>query len=239
VRQRFIVSARKQQRKIHLHKPPGREGDNRSNHLSSASPFSGSPPLHTQRSCRLRRRATNCWFNLLVRGCKRTFSPFHRGIVTTYALEVGAAGDGDYRDHSFSAFWATRSIHGILPIFHPNQQLELLFRSERAPVGEGVGRVMLVTGKPRTFRTLASRAVNFSLTASHRLANVKPLQLRGDPIQRLVVPARLCAAGKASIWPVARFPKPQEKHEGCDPQLWAFEKVKLYKARHLVEMTVT
>jgi hypothetical protein len=93
----------------------GREG-RKIKSLSRASPFSGSPPLQTQRSCRLRRRATDCWFKRL-RGCKRTFSPFHRGVVTTYALQVGAAGDGDYRDHSFSAFWAARLIHEILPIF--------------------------------------------------------------------------------------------------------------------------
>src|SRR5258708_1538401 len=67
-------------------------------------------------------------YDWLLRGCKRTFSPFHRGVVTTYALEVGAAGDGDYRDHSFSAFRAARClihgalhclIHGTLPISQP------------------------------------------------------------------------------------------------------------------------
>jgi hypothetical protein len=43
-------------------------------------------------------------------------SPFHRRVVTTYALELGAAGDGDNRDHTFSAFRAPRySIHEILP----------------------------------------------------------------------------------------------------------------------------
>ncbi len=51
----------------------------------------------------------------LLRRCKRTFSPFQRGVVTTYALEVGAAGDGDYRYHSFSAFRAARClIHGMV-----------------------------------------------------------------------------------------------------------------------------
>jgi hypothetical protein len=67
----------------------------------------------------------------LLRGCKRTFSPFRRGVVTTYALEVGAAGDGDNRDHSFSAFRAAcRSIHEILPIFAPpNSELGFLFHS--------------------------------------------------------------------------------------------------------------
>jgi hypothetical protein len=61
-----------------------------------------------------------CWYDWLLRGCGRTFSPFHRGVVTTYALEVGAAGDADNRDHSFSAFRAACcSIHEILPIFLP------------------------------------------------------------------------------------------------------------------------
>ena len=62
----------------------------------------------------------SAFLRLAFRGCKRTFSPFHRGVVTTYALEVGAAGEGDNRDHSLFAFRAARcSIHEILPIFHP------------------------------------------------------------------------------------------------------------------------
>jgi len=37
-------------------------------------------------------------------------------------LEVDAAGDGDNRDHSFSALRAARYlIHDVLPIFHPQQ----------------------------------------------------------------------------------------------------------------------
>jgi hypothetical protein len=45
-------------------------------------------------------------------------------------LKVGAAGDGDNRDHSFSAFRAAPcSIHEILPIFAPNAELEFLFHS--------------------------------------------------------------------------------------------------------------
>jgi hypothetical protein len=46
-------------------------------------------------------------------------------------LEVGAAGDGDNRDHFFSAFRAARyPIHEILPIFFThNSQLEFLFHS--------------------------------------------------------------------------------------------------------------
>ena len=61
----------------------------------------------------------------LLRGYKRTFSPFHRGVVTAYALEVGAAGQGDNRDPSFSAFGAVRyRIHEIPPdFFSPNSVL--------------------------------------------------------------------------------------------------------------------
>src|SRR6185312_4092949 len=82
------------------------------------------------------------WYDWLLRGRKRTFGPFHRGVITTYALEVGAAGDGDYRDHSFSAFrTARRSIHDILPIFQPNDELERLFQSSVsvAPCSEQKG----------------------------------------------------------------------------------------------------
>ncbi|MFL6465804.1 MAG: hypothetical protein ACJ73N_15520, partial [Bryobacteraceae bacterium] len=70
------------------------------------------------------RRGSNAlYYDWLVRGCKRTLSPFHRWVVTTYTLELGAAGDGDNRDHSFSAFRAPRYlIHEILPIY---LQLEL------------------------------------------------------------------------------------------------------------------
>jgi hypothetical protein len=65
------------------------------------------------------------WF---FRGCERTFRPLHRGVVTTYALENGAAGDGDNRDHSLFAIRAARcSIHEILPIYTHNKELELLF----------------------------------------------------------------------------------------------------------------
>jgi hypothetical protein len=54
----------------------------------------------------------------LLRGDKRTFGPFHRGVVTAYALEVGAAGEGDNWDPSFAAFAAERyPIHEIPPDF--------------------------------------------------------------------------------------------------------------------------
>jgi hypothetical protein len=48
----------------------------------------------------------------------RTFSPFHRGGVTGYALEVSAAEQGENRDPLFSAFGAVRyRIHEIPPGF--------------------------------------------------------------------------------------------------------------------------
>jgi hypothetical protein len=56
-------------------------------------------------------------YDWLFRGCEWTFRPFHRGVVTTYALENGAAGEGDNRDHSLFAIRAARcSIHEILAI---------------------------------------------------------------------------------------------------------------------------
>src|SRR6202011_4293756 len=83
-----------------------------------APPEDPSEPGVTSRRAEWLNRFCYDW---LLRGCKRTFSPFHRGVVTTYALEVGAAGDGDNRDHSFSAFRAACClIHEmILPIFPP------------------------------------------------------------------------------------------------------------------------
>jgi hypothetical protein len=69
------------------------------------------------------RRACHSWLNRLCndwlfRSCKRTFSPFHRGVVTGYALEVGAAEQGENRDPLFSAFGAVRyRIHQIPPGF--------------------------------------------------------------------------------------------------------------------------
>jgi hypothetical protein len=40
---------------------------------------------------------------------------FHRGVVTTYALEVDVAADCDNRDQSLSAFLAARcSIHEMI-----------------------------------------------------------------------------------------------------------------------------
>jgi hypothetical protein len=55
-----------------------------------------------------------------LRDSWRTFSPLHRRIVTTYALKIGAPGEGDNRDHSLSALWAVCWVHEmILPILPP------------------------------------------------------------------------------------------------------------------------
>jgi hypothetical protein len=68
------------------------------------------------------------WYDWLVRGCKWTFSPSDSGVITTYTLKIGAAGDGDNRDHTFSAFQAVRrSIHWILPILPQTRKPERLF----------------------------------------------------------------------------------------------------------------
>ena len=90
---------------------------------SSSSNFAGAPDTIWERIAR-HVASTSKAFCLnafccdwLIRDCKRTLSPFHRRVVTTYALELGAAGDSDNRDHTFSAFRAPRySIHEILPI---------------------------------------------------------------------------------------------------------------------------
>ena len=60
----------------------------------------------------------------------RTFSPFRPRVVTTNALQVGAAAEGDNRDHSFPAYRAARRLtHEILLILAPNSELEFSFHS--------------------------------------------------------------------------------------------------------------
>src|SRR5882757_11393940 len=94
-----------------------------------------------------RRSSLNSFrYDWLVRGCKWTFGPFHRRVVTTYALEVGAAGDGNNRDQSFSAFRATRCpIHEILPYFSPITR-NWKFCSIRAPSRRTSEVILLGTG---------------------------------------------------------------------------------------------
>jgi hypothetical protein len=91
-----------------------------SNVARENQPHRSAPSSRGGRSC-----LNAFWHDWLFRGCKRTFSPLNRWVVTTYALEVSATGEGDYRDHSFSAFRAARClihgalhclIHGTLPI---------------------------------------------------------------------------------------------------------------------------
>jgi hypothetical protein len=91
-------------------------------------------------------RACHSWLNrfcndCFLRGYKRTCSHFHRGVITGYALEVGAAEQGENRDPSFPALGAIRYpiIHDDpSPIFHP--QLEtVIFHSSvlgAGPMGE-------------------------------------------------------------------------------------------------------
>jgi hypothetical protein len=79
-------------------------------------------PAHHQmgkaaRCSHLPERLNRFCFDWLLRGRKRTFSPFHRRVVTTDALQVGAAAEGDNRDHSFPAYRAARCLtHEILLI---------------------------------------------------------------------------------------------------------------------------
>ena len=86
------------------------------------------------------------WYDGLLRRYERTFSPFHRRVITTDALEVGASGDGDNRDQLFSAFRAVcYPIHEILPIFPSNLELEFLFHSNVSAEGPvGIGAAPLV-----------------------------------------------------------------------------------------------
>src|SRR5260370_40036533 len=96
------------------------------------------------------------YYDWLLRGCKRTFSPFHRGVFTTYALEVGAAGDGDNRDHLFSALrTACYLIHEmILPIFPPYGSLVPWWRGDQIAllvfIETGVAKSALALSKPRS-----------------------------------------------------------------------------------------
>src|ERR1700722_13795118 len=104
-----------------LPSPPVRDPDRVPNY---SGPCAASAP----RACRVANGFCNDWF---LRGYKRTFSPFHHGVVTAYALEVGAAGQGDNRDPSLSACGAVRyPIHEIPPdFFTPNSEPQLLFHS--------------------------------------------------------------------------------------------------------------
>src|ERR1700720_2586468 len=81
------------------------------------------PQLHRLRG--VRSALSACWYDWLLRGCKWTLSPFNSGVITTDTLKIGAAGDGDNRDQTFSAFQAVRrSIHWILPILPQTRKPE-------------------------------------------------------------------------------------------------------------------
>jgi hypothetical protein len=90
-------------------------------------------------------------------------------------------------------------------------------------------------------RHKASR--HLGLTASHRLAHLEPLELRVIQIQRLVIPCpTMCGAECFRFGPRFEdgtvFPHRVRSIKRVILSLGAFEKVKLYKAGHLVEMTV-
>ena len=53
-------------------------------------------------------RLNGFYYDWLLWGYRQTFSQFNRGVVTTYALEVGAAGDRDNWDQLLSALRAAR-----------------------------------------------------------------------------------------------------------------------------------
>ena len=109
------------------HRPPSAERV-----PSIVSQFAGTAGFSSRRAEWL----NGLCYDWLLRGLKRTFNPFHRGVVTTYALEGAAAGDRDNRDHKFSALRAARyPIHEILPIFftHHEQRFNCWLRHAQLP----------------------------------------------------------------------------------------------------------
>jgi hypothetical protein len=73
-------------------------------------------------------------------------------------LEVGAAGDGDNRDHSFSALGTARYlIHDVLPFFIANKEQELLFHWSDMPSSLGA----VVGSSAGKFGHAAIQAWNF------------------------------------------------------------------------------
>jgi hypothetical protein len=81
------------------------------------------------------------------------------------------------------------------------------------------------------------------LAAPHRLANLKSLKLRMIQIQRLILPCpAVCCPKRLRLGPGFKhstvFPHRVRSIEGVVLSFRPFEKVKLYKARYLVEMTV-
>jgi hypothetical protein len=121
----------------------------------ASAKYSRPHAVSAPRAWRISNGFCNDW---LLRGDKRTFGPFHRGVVTAYALEVGAARQGDDRDPLFSAFEAVSyPIHQSLPIFHSGLgtivfvPFECFGRKTEAPPCERIGG-MLVAGRTRRRR---------------------------------------------------------------------------------------
>jgi hypothetical protein len=113
------------------------------------------------------------WYDGLLGRYARTFSPFHRRVITADALEVGASGEGDNRDHLFSAFRAVRyPIHEILPIFRSsrfflsNLELEFLFHSSvwaEGPVGIGAAPLVVFgrSSSPESSKRVGRNSASF------------------------------------------------------------------------------
>ena len=164
-------------------------------------------------------------YDWLFRGCERTFSPFHRGVVTAYALENGAAGDGDNRDHSLFAIRAARcSIHEILPISTHNQELELLFHlSVRPKQGDAMeaARVMLVQREqpparqssdigsaPATFQSNVPAGIVSRDRAARETQELARASLKSDmALAEFKIHLDLAAAGKIdpAVQPIALY----------------------------------
>jgi hypothetical protein len=85
--------------------------------------------------------------------------------------------------------------------------------------------------------------VSRCFAAPNRLANLEPLKLRMIQTQRLILPCSIVRCPKRlRLGPSSKystvFPNRVRSIEGVILSLRALEKVKLYKARYLVEMTV-
>src|SRR5260370_2106323 len=80
----------------------------------------GSANARHARSSRQQPNASGAVFcrDGLLGSCTWTFSPSHRVVVTTYALTVAAAGEGDNRYQAFAPSQAaSHRIPVLLPLF--------------------------------------------------------------------------------------------------------------------------
>src|SRR5258706_13535694 len=101
----------------------------------------------------------------------------------------------------------------------------------------------MLTWRSHTQATCGVASRRVSLTAPHRLANFKPLKLRVIQIQRLVVPCpTMRRTERFGLCPCFKdgsvLPHRVGRIKCVVLSLGAFEKVKFYKAWHLVEVTI-